>query len=352
MSSPRHSPRFIKRHESTNKAVGKTNMMKRVIFSAISFIFLSVSSLLAAEKIRIGYSSISGSYIGLWVAHDAGLFVKEGLEDQIILIPSGSQLAQVTVAGEVDIASFNGSSAMAAALQGADIKIIGNTTNKMIFSIYVRPEIKTVEGLKGKKLGVTRFGSSTDISARYALRRQNLDPQKDVTILQMGSMSSILSGLQGGSIDAGVVSPPTLFVVDKLGFKELLNITDMDLAFPNPSLIAQGGVIRNKPEVINRFMRAYARGIHRARTDRELTFKSIAKYTKVEDPFLLQKAYDLYLGKVLERAPYINMVGMQNALDDLARTVPAAKNTKPEQFIDLRFLQNLEKSGLLKELYR
>jgi len=326
--------------------------MKRVILGTMLWVLFTASLSWGAERVRIGYSSISGSYIGIWVAHDASLFAKEGLEDQIILIPSGSQLAQVTVAGEVDIASFNGSSAMAAALQGADIKIIGNTTNKMIFSIYVRPEIKTVEALKGKKLGVTRFGSSTDISARYALRKHNLDPSKEVTILQMGAMSSILSGLQGGSIDAGVVSPPTLFAVDKLGFKELVSITDMDLAFPNPSLIAQGGIIRKRPEVIHKFMRAYARGIHRAKTDKELTLKSIAKYTKVQDPLLLQKAYDLYLGKVLEKAPYINRVGMQNALDDLTKTVPAAKAARPEQFMNLRFLENLEKSGLLQELYK
>jgi ABC-type nitrate/sulfonate/bicarbonate transport system substrate-binding protein len=241
---------------------------------------------------------------------------------------------------------------MAAALQGADIKIIGNTTNKLIFSIYVRPEIKSVEGLKGKKIGVTRFGSATDISARFALRKHNLDPQKDVNILQMGAMSSIMGGLQGGSIDAGLVSPPTLFAVEKLGFKEVVNITDMDLAFPNPSLIVQGGIMRRKPDLVDRFMRAYARGIHRAKADREFTFKSIAKYTKIEDSVLLQKAYDLYVGKVLERAPYINMAGMRNALDDLAKTVPAAKDAKPEQFIDTRFLDNLEKGGLLRELYR
>ena len=107
--------------------------------------------------------------------------------------------------------------------------------------------------------------------------------------------------------------------------------------------------MRRKPDLVDKFMRAYARGIHRAKTDRELTLKSIAKYTRIEDPFLLQKAYDLYVGKVLEKAPYINVVGMQNALDDLAKTTPGAK---PEQFIDLRFLDNLEKGGLLKELYR
>ncbi|HEY5542959.1 MAG TPA: ABC transporter substrate-binding protein [Candidatus Binatia bacterium] len=326
--------------------------MKKIIIVNLLLLLAIVSHSWGADRIRIGYSSISGSYLGLWVAHDAGFFAREGLEDQMILIPSGSQLAQVVTAGEVDIAALNGSSAMAAGMQGADLKIVGNTTNKLIFSIYVRPEIKTVESLKGKKIGVTRFGSATDIAARFALRKHNLDPQKDVNILQMGAMTSIMGGLQGGSIDAGLVSPPTLFAVDKLGFKELVNITDMDLAFPNPSLVVQGGIMRKKPDLVDRFMRAYARGIQRARTDKELTFKSIAKYTKIEDPSLLQKAYDLYVGKVLEKAPYINMAGMQNALDDLAKTVPAARDAKPQQFIDTRFLDNLEKSGLLRELYR
>jgi NitT/TauT family transport system substrate-binding protein len=320
-----------------------------VLALAVILSLVKVSS--AAERLRIGYSSISGAYIGIWVAHDAGLFQKEGLEDQIILIPSGSQLAQVTVAGEVEVGSMNGSSAMAAALKGADMKIIGNSVNKMIFSIYARPEIKSIEQLKGKKIGVTRFGSSTDISARYALRKHNLDPQKDVTILQLGSITSIMGGLQGGSIDAGLLSPPTQFAVDKMGFREIINVTDMDLAFPNPSLVAQGDIIKKKPDLIDRFMRAYIRGIHRARTDRDLTVKSISRYTKLEDPFVLQKSYDLYVGKVLEPLPYINMAGMKNALDDLAKTMAEAKNAKPEQFVDTRFIDKLEKSGLLKELY-
>ena len=323
--------------------------MKRILFSIV--ILLWTTPLGAADRIRIGYSSISGAYIGLWVAHDGGYFAKEGLEDQMILVPSGTQLAQVTVAGEIDIGLLNGSSAMAAALQGADLKVIGNAGNKMIFSLYVRPEIKTVEALKGKKIGITRYGSAPDISIRYALKKYNLNPEKDLTLIQLGFMATVAGGLNGGSIDGGVVSPPTLFAVEKLGFKELINITDMDFAFPNPSLVAVGTILKSRPEVINRFMRAYARGIQRAKNDREFTYKSMATYTKIQDTTVLKKAYDLYIGKVLEKAPYINMVGMQNALEDLAKTVPAAKNAKPEQFIDHRFLDNLDKSGLLKELY-
>jgi NitT/TauT family transport system substrate-binding protein len=323
--------------------------MKRILFSIV--ILLWTTSLGAADRIRIGYSSISGAYIGLWVAHDGGYFAREGLEDQMILIPSGTQLAQVTVAGEIDIGLLNGSSAMAAALQGADLKVIGNAGNKMIFSLYVRPEIKTIEALKGKKIGITRYGSAPDISIRYALKKYNLNPEKDLTLIQLGFMATVAGGLNGGSIDGGVVSPPTLFAVEKLGFKELINITDMDFAFPNPSLVAVGTILKSRPEVINRFMRAYARGIQRAKNDREFTYRSMATYTKIQDMTVLQKAYDLYIGKVLEKAPYINMVGMQNALEDLAKTVPAAKSAKPEQFIDHRFLDNLDKSGLLKELY-
>ena len=327
----------------------KGRIMKRILFSIV--ILLWTTPLGAADRIRIGYSSISGAYIGLWVAHDGGYFAKEGLEDQMILIPSGTQLAQVTVAGEIDIGLLNGSSAMAAALQGADLKVIGNAGNKMIFSLYVRPEIKTVEALKGKKIGITRYGSAPDISIRYALKKHNLNPEKDLTLIQLGFMATVAGGLNGGSIDGGVVSPPTLFAVEKLGFKELINITDMDFAFPNPSLVAVGTILKSRPEVINRFMRAYSRGIQRAKNDREFTFRSMATYTKIQDMTVLQKAYDLYIGKVLEKAPYISMLGMQNALEDLAKTVPAAKGAKPEQFIDHRFLDNLDKSGLLKELY-
>jgi ABC-type nitrate/sulfonate/bicarbonate transport system substrate-binding protein len=324
--------------------------MKRAILGLLVFL-LWTTQVSGADRVRIGYSSISGAYTPIWVAHDAGYFAKEGLQDDIILIPSGTQLAQVTVAGEIEIGSLNGSSAIAAALQGADLKIIGNSGNKMVFSLYVRPEIKSVEALKGKKIGITRFGSAPDISVRYALRKYNINPDKDLTLIQLGFMATVAAGLQGGSIEGGVVSPPTQFAVDKAGFKELISITDMDFAFPNPALVAVGPIIRSKPDVINRFIRAYVRGIHRARTDREFTYKSMAKYTKIQDQSVLQKAYDFYMSKVLEKAPYINMTGVQNVLDDLVKTVPAARNAKPEQFVDMRFLDTLEKSGLLKELY-
>jgi NitT/TauT family transport system substrate-binding protein len=274
------------------------------------------------------------------------------LEDQIILIPSATQLAQVTVAGDVDISSLGGGPMIAAALSGADLKVFGNNVNKMIFSLHTKPEMKSVEELRGKRIGVSRFGSSSDVSARYALRKHNLDPQRDVILLQLGSMSNMFGALKSGAVEGSMVSPPTQFLSEKMGFKELLSVTDMDYAYPNPAMVTSGQMIRKKPDLIDRFMRAYVRGIHRARTNQEATIKTLARYTTVTDPVLLGKTYDFYINKVVERAPYINMAGMQNALDDLARTIPAAKGAKPEQFVDMRFLDKLEKSGLLNELYK
>jgi NitT/TauT family transport system substrate-binding protein len=326
--------------------------MKRAILVAMMSVFLCAFPALAADRMRIGYSSISGAYVGIWVAHDAGFFAKEGLDDQVVLIPNGTQLAQVTVAGEIDIASLGGAAAIAASLSGADFKVIGANVNKLIFSMFARPDIKRVEDLKGKKIGITRIGTSADISARTILRQHNIDPQKDLVLLQLGAISSVAGALRAGSIEAGMVSPPTLFLMEKLGFKEIASVTDMDLAFPNPAMIVLGDIIRKKPDLIDRFMRAYVRGVHRAKTDRDFAIKSYAKYTTVEDTAVLQKAYDFYVGKVIDNAPYINMTGMQNALDEVAKTISAAKNAKPEQFVDLRFLDKLEKSGLLNELYK
>jgi len=318
----------------------------------VLIVLFGATAAFGGERMRIAYSSISGAYVGIWVAHEAGLFAAEGLDDQLIFIPSATQLAQVTVAGDVDIASLGGGPMMAAVLSGADLKAIGNNVNKLIFSIHGRPEVKGIEDLRGKRIAVSRLGSSSDVAARFALRKFNLEPQKDVVLMQLGSMSSMFGALKSGAVDASVVSPPTQFLSEKMGFKELVSITDMDYAYPNPTMVVPGDLIRKRPDTIDRFLRAYVRGMHRAITDREFTIKTLAKYTTVTDPGLHGKTYDFYVGKVVERAPYINMAGMQNALDDLARTVPAAKNAKPEQFVDTRFLDKLEKSGLLKELYK
>ena len=175
--------------------------MRKMFFVLVLSLVVAIQAL-AADRVRIGYSSISGAYTPTWVAHEAGHFAKEGLQDDIILIPSGTQLAQVTVAGEIDIGSLNGSSAIAGIARGGPENHwqLGQQDG---FSLYVRPEIKSVEQLRGKRIGITRFGSAPDISVRYALRKMNINPDKDVTLIQLGFMATVAAGLQGGSIEGG-----------------------------------------------------------------------------------------------------------------------------------------------------
>lgn len=172
--------------------------MIRLSLIASLWVLLFNSLAQSADRVRIAYSSISAAYTGIWVAREAGFFAKEGLEDQIIFIPSATQLAQVLVAGDVDIASLGGGPVMAASLSGADLKVIGNNVNKLIFSIHAKPEVKSLEDLRGKRIAVSRFGSSADIAARAALRKLNMDPVKDVNLMQLGTMANMFGALKSG----------------------------------------------------------------------------------------------------------------------------------------------------------
>ena len=199
-------PKTSLRMNDLSRDFRREETMKRVIIIGVLIVLFCATAVLAAERMRIAYSSISGAYVGHLGRPRCGLFAKEGLDNQMILIPSATQLAQVTVAGDVDIASLGGGPMIAATLSGADLKVIGNNVNKMIFSIHTKPEVKSIEELRGKRIGVSRFGSSTDVSARYALRKFNLDPQKDVILLQLGSMSSMFGALRSGAVEGALVS--------------------------------------------------------------------------------------------------------------------------------------------------
>jgi len=263
--------------------------MTRLSIIAILLTSLFSSRAQAADRLRIAYSSISAAYLGIWAARDAGQFAREGFDDQVIFIPSATQLAQVLVAGDVDIASLGGAPVMAAALSGADIKVIGNNVNKLIFSLHTKPEIKSIEELRGKRIAVSRFGSAADIAARTVLRKHNMDPNKDVILMQLSTMANMFGALKSGAVEASLVSPPTQFLSEKMGFKEIASVTDMDLAYPNPSMAVPGDLIRKRPDILDRFLRAYVRGVHRARTDRDGAIRTLAKYTAISDAAILNR---------------------------------------------------------------
>ena len=208
----------------------------------------------AADRMRIAYSSISGAYVGIWVAHDAGLFAKEGLDNQMILIPSATQLAQVTVAGDVRHRLSGRRPYDSSSAERADLKVIGNNVNKMIFSIYTKPEVKSIEELRGKRIGVSRFGSSTDVLGPLCSEKVQFGSAERRYSAAAGLDEPIFGALRSGAVEGALVSPPTQFLSEKLGFKELVSITDMNFAYPNPAMVVPGDLIRKRPDLLDRFI--------------------------------------------------------------------------------------------------
>lgn len=326
---------------------------KRLFGIVLGILLLSGTAAPAAaqEPVKIAYGSISGSYTALWVADETGAFKEVGLPAKVVYIGSGTLLTQALVAGDVQIGFPNGAAVIRAAQSGSNLVIIGIAVDRMIFSMIARPDIHSVADLKGKKLGVTRFGSSTDISARIALQRKGLRPEKDVVLLQMGGISQIFAGLQAGAIDAGILSPPTMWRAEKMGLHEILDITAMNIPFPNPAIATSKTFVQDHPREMYKFMEAYALGAKRMKTEPAVTKKILMKYTRTQDPEILERVYKFYALRILQKAPYIPLAAIEGAIDDVARKDPKVKSVPATTFYNDRFVKELETSGYLKKLY-
>lgn len=302
------------------------------------------------EKIRLGYSSVSGTQGVIWVAQEAGLFKKYGLDVELIYISGGSTLVKAMVAGEIPLAAFGGREVVDANLAGSDLVIVIGINNRMVHSVVTLPDIKTPEQLKGKKLGVTRFGTVTDFALRYALRRWNLDPDKDVAILQVGGIPEILGAMQGGALHGGSVSPPTTQQAKKLGFNVLMDLSATDIEYPSNEIATTKSFAKSREDLIRRFAQAYTEGVHRYKTDKAFAKKVVTQYTKLDDEEVLEDSYQLY-ARIFADASYPTVESMKTVLEEVSAGEPKAKDVDPASFIDRRFIKELEDSGFIKKLW-
>jgi NitT/TauT family transport system substrate-binding protein len=304
-----------------------------------------------ATRVNLGYSSISGSQAILRVTKDAGIFSKNGLDVSLVLIAGGSGMIQALVAGDLPIAVVSGEPAILARLQGADTVILGGLINIIDFSVITAPEIKKPQDLKGKKLGVSRFGSSTDFVIRYALDKWGLVPDRDVAILQIGSQPARLAALKSGTVHGTIVGPPADIVARKSGFNEIATPEQLNLAYPNTCLVSTASILSKNDELVRRIMRAMVEGIHFFKTQKEASMKSLDAFARLGDAALIDETYRHYQD-IIPRVPYPDMKGIQNVLNEIAKKDPKVKNPKPEMFADTRLLKELEASGLIEKLYR
>lgn len=311
---------------------------------------LSLATTVKAAPLRVAYSAISGAMSSLWVAQEGGYFKREGLDVELLYIGGGSLLIQSMISGDVPFAYGPSVPVINASLRGADLVLVGNTGNSLVFSIMTRPELKQPANLKGKRVGVTRLGGSTDWALDAALKQWGLE-RREITVIQTGGMPEGLAGLMAGVFDAVVLSPPSNFRAVKAGMHELVDVGQLKIVFPNTPVSTTQSFIKGNRDSALRFMRGFSQGLNRLRNDKEFSMKVLSKYTKVTDTETLGQLHHTYGVRYSgDRIPYVRAEGV----NEILKRTPGkeAREAKAGDFVDNSLLKDLEQSGWFKTLDR
>ncbi|MEX0804856.1 MAG: ABC transporter substrate-binding protein [Candidatus Binatia bacterium] len=305
-----------------------------------------------SEKVRVVYSAIGSSQSPLWIAHEAGIFKKHGLDVDLLYVGGGSRAAQVILSGEVPVAMFNGGSVISADISGADLVNIASGMNVLPFFLVVGPSIKQIEDLKGKRIAVTRIGSATDFALRFAAEKWPVKPERDFTVLQLGGQPEMMAALKSGAIQAAMLNAEFTILARRNGYRELADVASMGLAFPGSGLNTSKSFIKSRRDTVLRILRAYTESIHYGITNKSFGVGVLGKYLKNQDRPFLEAVHELYLGGYIPKIPYPSVEAMKTALDDIAQRDPRARTMRAEQFVDTSLMQELEKEGFIKQLWK
>jgi NitT/TauT family transport system substrate-binding protein len=317
-----------------------------LIVSVFSFWVLQASAL-AADKVRVAFSSISPTQGVLWVADVGGFLTKNGFSSEIIYTRAA---IETLVAGEVQFGQMTGSLMFSARLQGADPVMIAGVQDVLNDRLVVRPNINSVEELKGKRIAVFRFGSASHMRLLNVLPRYGMS-ERDVTFLQVGDAPERLIAINGGSVDATLLSPPEHFEAQRLGMKILLNLRDLNVPYQGSGLVVTQRLLARNRDLARRFLRAYVEAIHAVRTNPALSKRAFAKYRQSKDEKQIDDAYQT-LREMVPQKPYPSIDGFKTIIQDAAVRIAAAKNANPKDFMDTSLLEELDRSGFIDALYR
>jgi NitT/TauT family transport system substrate-binding protein len=325
--------------------------MKNRFFLAIALWLLALAPHAhAQDKIRVGQGSVSLQSGLMYIAKDRGLFAKYGLVPEIIYIPGGSTNVQVLVSGGLDLSQLSGAPGAAANLEGADIIYILGLLDKLNYQLVTRPEIKSVEQLKGKKLGVSRFGSSADFGLRALLKRFGVDPAKEVTILQIGDEPSRVAAIMSGNIDGTVANAPFGIEATRLKLNVIADSVKMGIPFFNTGLLGSKKYLDKQEGKVLNFLRAYLEAIKILKTEKEYSVKALAQFTRVQNLKAVQEGYD-YFNNQLQPVPYPSVEAMQAVVAQLAETNPKARKVDARNFVSDRYLKQLEEEGFVNKVW-
>jgi ABC-type nitrate/sulfonate/bicarbonate transport system substrate-binding protein len=327
----------------------KERNARRCILLSIVAIFV-LPGLAAAQKLIVGYSGVTAIQAPFWFMKDAGFFKQEGLDANLVYISASSTMAQAMLAGDVALSTANSQAVVDTGLQGGDLVSIGAIVNFVALYVIAAPEIKSVADLRGKPVGVSRFGATTDFGIQIFLKKYGLEPVRDVPIIQIGGLPELAAALAKKSIYAAAMSYPMGLVAQQAGMRVLANLAKEEIPFLHQGLTTTGKFVRERRAQAKAFVRAYGSAVHFMHTRKEEAKAIVSRYTKVTDPAMIegtmQYAYDF-----VEKIPLVKREAFQTTLDEAARKNPKAKQAKPEQFYDNSLVQELVKEGFFATLW-
>jgi NitT/TauT family transport system substrate-binding protein len=244
-----------------------------------------------------------------------------------------------------------GPEVISARVAGSDMTMIAGYVNTLPYSIVAGKGIAKFEQLKGTKAAISRFGSTSDLAMRFALERNGLVPGKDVTIIQLGDQTTRFAGLTGGSVQSTLISPPFDITAKKLGYNVLGDMADLELPYQHETIATTDRFLKERPETARKFLRAFIAGIRLWMTDDRKTKEILAKRLRIKDKEVVDETYAAYR-KLTEKKPYPTLKGIEFQIEDVAKKNAKAKGVKPEEFIDIALLKELDQSGFIDKLYK
>ena len=302
------------------------------------------------ERAILAFGSSGGNLTAFWVAREAGLYRQHGLDVDVVFLRGSTTAINALVAGEAQFGALGASSSVLAVLGGADTVLIATAAPGLSFYLVARKEITAVSGLKGRKLAVSRPGTDSDFAARLALQKVGLN-ERDVSIVAIGSDTERIAALQQGVVDATVLTPAAYGAAQKFGFHALLDLSALNIPYEAAGLITTRKLIRENGEMVTRFARGFVAGIHYAKSHRDFTIRVLQKYMRTDDRDVLTMSYDYYVERVIPRAPYVSEAGLETVLDFIKQRNPQAANARVGDFMDNRFVKELEEKGFIRALY-
>ncbi|HWX77365.1 MAG TPA: ABC transporter substrate-binding protein [Candidatus Acidoferrales bacterium] len=318
------------------------NKLLSIFALVIALLICLASGIHAQQRIAVSYPGIAGYNIPFWVAMDAGEFKKAGLEVDSVLISGGSKSMQALVSGGLDFAHTSGGVSVQAALSGADVTIIGTGSNSMSAGVIAAKEIKSYQDLRGKRIGIASFGGNNDIGLRYAFKKNGINPDKDVTFLQLGGERNRLTALERGGISATIISPPGLFVAEAQGYSRLGDLNAMGMRYPELSIVARKRDMKERRDLVRRYLRVYVESVRLMKSNRDMTIRLIEKYIHVGSKAEAVKTYDYFVRSISDTLR-TEREGISEFLATLEPKAAGAAKRNPNVFIDESVLEEVLK---------